>query len=97
MLVAFMGVAAVIASDLYATSVRRDKERELIFIGHEFRTAIGRYYNSRAGGQAVYPLTLDELLKDPRFPSPRRHLRRLYVDPVTGKGLTTNPDLVWFP
>lgn len=85
MLVAFMGVGAVIASELYSTSVRRDKERELLFIGHEFRTAIGRYYNSNAGGQQAYPLTLEDLLKDPRFPSARRHLRRLYADPVTGK------------
>jgi type II secretory pathway pseudopilin PulG len=84
MLVAFMGVGAVIASELYSTSVRRDKERELLFIGHEFRAAIGRYYNSGAGQQA-YPLTLEDLLKDPRFPSTRRHLRRLYADPVTGK------------
>jgi type II secretory pathway pseudopilin PulG len=85
MLVAFMGVGAVIASELYSTSVRRDKERELLFIGHEFRAAIGRYYNSNAGGQQAYPLTLEDLLKDPRFPSARRHLRRLYADPVTGK------------
>lgn len=85
MLVAFMGVGAAIASELYSTSVRRDKERELLFIGHEFRAAIGRYYNSKAGGQQAYPLTLDDLLKDPRFPNARRHLRRLYADPVTGK------------
>ena len=58
MLVAFMGVGTVIASELYSTSVRRDKERELLFIGHEFRAAIGRYYNSNAGGQQAYPLTL---------------------------------------
>ncbi|MES2151606.1 MAG: type II secretion system protein [Pseudomonadota bacterium] len=85
MLVAFMGIGSVIGAELYATSVRRDKERELIFIGHEFRAAIARYYNSGAGGQASYPLTLEELLKDPRFPNVRRHLRRLYADPVSGK------------
>lgn len=85
MLVAFMGVALTIGADLYATAARRDKERELLFIGHEFRHALERYYNAGAAGQNQYPLTLEDLLKDPRFPSPRRHLRRLYADPVTGK------------
>lgn len=31
------------------------------------------------------PASLDELLKDPRFPGIKRHLRRVYVDPMTGK------------
>jgi type II secretory pathway pseudopilin PulG len=84
MLVAFMGVGLTIGADLYATAMRRDKERELLFIGHEFRHALERYYNA-VPGQIQYPLTLEELLKDPRFPNARRHLRRLYVDPVTGK------------
>ncbi|MES2128095.1 MAG: type II secretion system protein [Pseudomonadota bacterium] len=85
MLVAFMGVGLVIASEVYTTSVRRDKERELLFIGHEFRTAIEHYYKAGAGGPAVYPQTLEQLVRDPRFPNPRRHLRRIYADPITGK------------
>ncbi|HAT32032.1 MAG TPA: hypothetical protein DCW29_14600 [Janthinobacterium sp.] len=86
MLIAFMGVGLSIAGDLYATAMRRDKERQLLFVGHEFRNAIARYYNASGGaGQHQYPLTLEDLLKDPRFPNPTRHLRRLYVDPTTGK------------
>ena len=85
-LVAFMGVGLAVGGDLYATAARRDKERELIFIGHEFRNAIGRYYDvNGANGQHQYPLTLEELLKDPRFPNPKRHLRRLYTDPTSGR------------
>jgi type II secretory pathway pseudopilin PulG len=83
LLVAFMGVGLTVAGDLYATAARRDKERELLFVGHEFRNAIGRYYN--AGGRNQYPQTLEDLLKDPRFAGATRHLRRLYADPVTGK------------
>jgi type II secretory pathway pseudopilin PulG len=83
MLIAFMGVGLTIGADLYTTAMRRDKERQLIFIGHEFRNAIERYYTVE--GKNQYPLTLDELLKDPRFANPRRHLRRLYTDPFTGK------------
>ncbi|WP_229427096.1 type II secretion system protein [Massilia atriviolacea] len=85
LLVAFMGIGSSIAGELYATSVRRDKERELLFIGHEFRAAIARYHGSAAAGPQMYPLTLQELLKDPRFPNAKRHLRRLYADPITGK------------
>ncbi|MES2349564.1 MAG: type II secretion system protein [Pseudomonadota bacterium] len=83
MLVAFMGVGLTIAADLYATAMRRDKERELLFIGHEFRHALESYV--KANNLNQYPLTLDDLLKDPRFASARRHLRRLYADPITGK------------
>ncbi len=83
MLVAFMGVGLTIAADLYATAMRRDKERELLFIGHEFRHALEAY--TKANGASQYPLTLEDLLKDPRFPNAKRHLRRLYNDPITGK------------
>jgi hypothetical protein len=86
LLVAVMGVGLVVASELHATAARRDKERELLFIGHEFRNALGRYYDSTpADGRPRYPLTLQELLRDPRFANARRHLRRVYADPVTGK------------
>ena len=83
MLVAFMGVGLTIAADLYATAMRRDKERELLFIGHEFRHALESY--AKVDGRNQYPLTLDDLLKDPRFSGAKRHLRRLYTDPITGK------------
>lgn len=86
MLIAFLGVGLTIGADLYATATRRDKERELLFIGHQFRNAIERYYTAAgAGGQNQYPLTLEDLLKDGRFPNAKRHLRRLYADPITGK------------
>ena len=32
-----------------------------------------------------FPQKLEELLEDKRHPMPRRHLRRIYPDPVTGK------------
>lgn len=84
MLIAFMGVGLTIAASVYTTATKRDKERELLFIGHEFRNALQSYYLA-GGARNQYPLTLEELLKDPRFPGTRRHLRRLYKDPITGK------------
>lgn len=82
LVIAFMGVASLIASHAYEISVRRDQERELLFVGHEFRNAIGRYYE--LGGHD-YPATLEDLLQDKRVPNIQRYLRRLYRDPVTGK------------
>jgi type II secretory pathway pseudopilin PulG len=86
MIVAFMGIGLAIGGDLYATSLKREKEKELLFVGHQFRAAIARYLQANAGGvQGVYPASIDDLLKDPRFPGVQRHLRRLYRDPITGR------------
>jgi hypothetical protein len=86
MLVAFLGVGLVIMSEIYSTSLQREKEAELLFIGRQFRDAIGRYYEASGGGaNHQYPLKLEDLLKDPRFPNPQRYLRHVYVDPMTGK------------
>lgn len=82
LLVFVMGLGLLTASTLYGMSLKRDKERELIFIGHQFRDAIRRYVV--AHGQA-YPDSLDSLVQDPMFPGIRRFLRKVYVDPMTGK------------
>lgn len=68
---------------------RRDAERHLLAIGAEFERALVSY----AGG-ARGPRTLDELVRDPRMPGTRRHLRQIYADPLTGRpdwGLVTDP------
>jgi type II secretory pathway pseudopilin PulG len=84
LLVAFMGVGLTVAVELDATVARRDRERELLAIGRQFQTAIGRYYEGQgAGAVKEYPATLDDLLQDRRVPGIRRHLRKVFVDPMT--------------
>lgn len=86
MLIAFMGTGLTLASHLYQMSMQREKEAELLFIGRQFRTALARYHASGpANAKDQYPATLEDLLKDPRYPNTVRHLRRLYRDPMTGK------------
>lgn len=85
MLVAALGVGLSIAAESYATAARRDREQELRFVGREFRDAIRSYYQIQiVAGKHEYPPTLEALLRDNRFPGVRRHLRRIYTDPMTG-------------
>lgn len=85
MTVALMGVGLSVAAEVYWVSARRDQEKELLFIGRQFRDAIGGYYEASPGGQRQYPDSLEVLLKDKRMPGTRRYLRKIYIDPLTGK------------
>lgn len=73
----------------------RDTEAELLAIGQEFRRALQDYAAATPFGQPDAPKELAELLRDPRQPGVRRHLRRIYPDPLTGKaewGIERFPD-----
>lgn len=82
--IALMGIALVAASTIWSTQSKRDKEAELLRIGAEFRQAILSYARS-SPGTPEYPRSLQDLVQDPRFPTIKRHLRRIYADPFTGK------------
>lgn len=60
--------------------LKADREAELLFRGLAYRNAVKSYYEA---GTTVktFPRSLDDLLKDPRFPD-RRHIRALYQDPM---------------
>jgi len=64
---------------------RAQLERELLDTGMQFSLALDSYAAATPRGQPRAPMRLDELLRDNRFPSPRRHLRKVFIDPVTGK------------
>jgi type II secretory pathway pseudopilin PulG len=83
-IIAVMGAGLAAFGQLYSHASQREKERELLFIGNQFRDAIASYYNKSPGAK-VYPKKLEDLLEDRRFPMPQRHLRRVYNDPMTGK------------
>ena len=84
-LVTIIGLAAVAALQVGALQQRRQAEQNLLLIGREFYDALISYANATPAGQSAAPSRLEDLLLDPRFPSIRRHLRRIVVDPMTGK------------
>lgn len=86
MTVAMLGVGMTIVGEVYSLGVRREREQELLFVGHQFRAALRSYYHAQMrAGKKDYPASLEELLKDTRFAGIRRHLRRIYKDPITGE------------
>ena len=91
-MVAILAGGLALVGEVWQTSSVREKEAELLFVGHQYRKAIERYY--LAGPQRQYPRELEHLLKDPRLPGTQRHIRRLYADPVTGEpfALVKAPD-----
>ena len=84
----FISVATLAASSMvvvYQQQTQREKEDQLLFAGDQIRRAIRAYYNAvPPSATKSYPPTLKALLNDTRFPVPVQHLRRLYVDPMTG-------------
>jgi hypothetical protein len=82
--VAFIGASLAAAGVVWEVRVRREKEADLLFIGAEFRRAIADYYRLTPQAAKELPQKLEDLLEDKRGPAVRRHLRRLYRDPISG-------------
>lgn len=83
-MVVVIGISITVTAEVWSSVVKREREEELIFRGGQIRDAIKSYYYSSPGAK-VFPRELNQLLKDPRFPSVKRHLRKIYDDPMTGK------------
>lgn len=83
--VAILGLVGAATLKVDSLLRRVAAEQELLEIGAEFSEALRSYAAATPRGYPTAPPTLQDLLKDPRFPGTRRHLRKIYVDPVTGK------------
>jgi type II secretory pathway pseudopilin PulG len=93
-IIMIIGITSAVVAQSWKVAAKREKEKELLWRGHQFRLAIQRYYQARLKGQAVagapanasyYPTSLNDLLKDPTAPGTVRYLRKIYADPMTGK------------
>jgi type II secretory pathway pseudopilin PulG len=92
--IAVMGLALAATGTVASMERKREKEKELLFVGAQFRQAISRYYERSPGGLKQYPPNLEALLHDSRYPGAHRYLRKVYADPLTGKtdwGLVEGP------
>lgn len=79
-LVAVIGLALGAGAEVAATAARREREAQLLWVGHQYRAAIGRYWSRKR----AYPRALEDLLGDaPDAPLQARYLRQLYPDPMT--------------
>ena len=84
MFMAFMVAVLMIAlTRWWQAEARREKERELLWVGSQFRSALASYAVATPAGASPRPETLTELLRDERGGTVRRHMRRMYVDPMT--------------
>lgn len=97
-LLVILAILALIATStvqLGALVQRRNAEQQLLDIGAEYRAALISYASATPAGQPNAPASLEELLKDPRYPNIRRHLRKIYADPITGStqwGMILSPE-----
>ncbi|MFC5550646.1 type II secretion system protein [Massilia aerilata] len=84
-LVAIIGLVGAATLKADALLRRAAAEEELLEIGAAFSAALTSYAEATPRGQPPQPPSLEALLKDPRVPGVRRHLRKIFVDPITGK------------
>jgi type II secretory pathway pseudopilin PulG len=87
-LVAVVSIISVRAMENTQTTLRREKEAELLMVGQAYRNAIRSYYENSPGSIKNYPQKADGLSRlvndSGRTTRTQRHLRQLYRDPITG-------------
>ena len=100
-MVVIMGIMLAKAAVYWSTKMQREREVELIFRGTQYRDALRRWYKlvpTTGGSPGIAtaqpsvippgiapPGELKDLLQDTRSAGKVRYLRRLYLDPMTGK------------
>lgn len=82
-LVAVLAVAAAGSVAVGTAVTRRHAEEALLVAGEEIRSALAGYQGNQRSDRNG-PGQLVDLLRDPRVPGIRRHLRRIPHDPLTG-------------
>lgn len=92
---AILGLMLAAVGDVWHTVQQREKERDLLFIGNQFRQAIALYYERSTGPVKQYPKTLEDMLADKRFANAPPYLRKIFYDPMMRTqewGLVKSPE-----
>lgn len=82
-MVVVMSIGMTAATLHIDTVMKREREKELLFIGRQFQDALTSYYHKSPQGIKSLPTSLDELVDDKRSAATQHHLRKLYFDPMT--------------
>ena len=93
--VALLGIGLAAMGPMWSEAAQREMEQDLLRVGTLYAQAIDSYYAVSPGSVKRYPPNLDSLVLDTRFVGTRRHLRRLYADPLQPSrqwGLVRAPD-----
>jgi type II secretory pathway pseudopilin PulG len=81
--IVLIGISSSVGAKQWKTMVQRELEADLLTHGIEIQTALVAYSAAKKKVRAVpgetYPLTLEELIKQPK-----PFLRKVYKDPMTG-------------
>jgi hypothetical protein len=91
---AFLALGAALAAEVASREAQREGERQLLFVGEQYREAIGRWHDTHAALADPFPRDLGWLLEDLHSLEPQRYLRQVYRDPITGSpqwGLVRSP------
>ncbi|MES2126018.1 MAG: type II secretion system protein [Pseudomonadota bacterium] len=83
-LVAILGLVGAATLKVGSLLARVQAEEELLDFGAAVSDALKSYAAATPPGQPQQPASLQDLLRDPRFPGTRRHLRKLLPDPISG-------------
>ena len=83
--IALLGAGLGLAGSIWSTDAKRERELDLLFAGDQIRRAITAYHDEAPAGQPNrFPAKLDDLVQDRRWPTTKRHLRKIFIDPMTG-------------
>lgn len=86
LLIIIVSISLMVVQQQWSTVMKRDREKELFFRAEQLVSAVGSFYQSSPQGSQQYPGNLKVLLKDNRFQVAKRHLRKLFKDPMTKDG-----------
>lgn len=84
MIIAISGIALAGVGIVWHKHTQRENEKELLYIGEQYRKAILSYYENSPTGLQQFPKELKDLLTDERMPDKKiHHIRKLYADPIS--------------
>ncbi len=86
LLIIIVSISLMVVQKQWSTTVKREKEKELFFRAGQIIDGIESFYISSSKDSQQYPRSLKVLLKDNRFQGVKRHLRKIYKDPMTKHG-----------